>query len=244
MSSFSTRGGAQPAAVRTSVTWSGSAKANIPGAFGTGFGRGGKCCAPAVIGTSIHGFSASARQHTSAMRAFGAALRRILVKAASLSPKNITPKAEVNKSYSSSAAVAGSTCRQSILVMPAVLARLLPSASIGPEMSNPTTRPEKFTARANSSVGAPQPQPISTTRFVQDQTHRSYDAIILSLSCKSRPDRIFGRDRAALYQRMGEAVRGNETPQGEYDAATGAAGFELLGHSVDNYAWTGAISCD
>src|SRR5512137_1399844 len=48
--------------------------------------------------------------------------------------------------------------------MPAALARLLPSASIGPEMSNPATRPEGPTASANSSVGAPQPQPISTTR--------------------------------------------------------------------------------
>ena len=98
------------------------------------------------------------------MRASGAAPRRILVKAATPSPKNITPNAEVNKSYSSSAAVAGSTCRQSTLAMPAALARLSPSASIGPEMSNPTTRPEGPTARANSSVGAPQPQPISTTR--------------------------------------------------------------------------------
>ncbi len=48
--------------------------------------------------------------------------------------------------------------------MPAAFARLSPSASIGPEMSNPTTRLEGPTARANSSVGAPQPQPISTTR--------------------------------------------------------------------------------
>src|SRR5262245_36507734 len=78
------------------------------GAFGTGFGRGGRCRAAVVIGTSIHGFPASVRQHTSAMRAYGAAARRILAKAATLSPKNITPKAEVNKSYSSSAAVAGS----------------------------------------------------------------------------------------------------------------------------------------
>jgi hypothetical protein len=37
------------------VTWSRSAKANIPGEFGTGFGRGGRCCAVAVNGTSIHG---------------------------------------------------------------------------------------------------------------------------------------------------------------------------------------------
>src|SRR5262249_6880509 len=101
---------------------------------------------------------------TSAMRASGAAARRILVNAATRSPKNITPKAEINKSYSSSAAVAGSACRQSILVMPAARARLSPSASIGPEMSNPATRPEGPAARANSSVGAPQPQPISTIR--------------------------------------------------------------------------------
>jgi hypothetical protein len=47
MSSFSKPGGAQPAAVTTSITWSRSAKANIPGAFGTGFGRGGRCCAAA-----------------------------------------------------------------------------------------------------------------------------------------------------------------------------------------------------
>jgi hypothetical protein len=100
----------------------------------------------------------------SAMRASGAAARLILVNAATRSPKNITPKAEINKSYSSSAAVAGSACRQSTLAMPAALARLSPSASIGPEMSNPATRPEGPTARANSSVGAPQPQPISTTR--------------------------------------------------------------------------------
>src|SRR3974390_2759563 len=52
------------------------------------------------------------------MRASGVAARRILVKAATLSPKNIVPKAEVSKSYSSSAAVAGSTCRQSTLVRP------------------------------------------------------------------------------------------------------------------------------
>ena len=164
MSSFSKRGAAQPAAVRISVTWSRSAKANIPGAFGTGFGRGGKCCATAVIGTSIHGFSASVRQLTSAMRASGAALRRILAKAATLSPKNITPKAEVNKSYSSNAAVAGSACRQSTLAIPAAVARLSPSASIGPEISKPVTRPVGHTARANSNVGAPHPQPISTTR--------------------------------------------------------------------------------
>src|SRR5215472_3229221 len=124
MSSFSKRGGAQPAAVRTSVTCSRSAKANIPGAFGTGFGRGGRCLATAVIGTSIHGFSASVRQHTIAMRASGVAAPRILAKAATLSPKNIVPKAEVSKSYSSSAAVAGSACRQSTLARPAALAPL------------------------------------------------------------------------------------------------------------------------
>src|SRR5262249_31475336 len=126
MSSVSKRGGVQPAAVRTSVTCSGSAKANIPGAFGTAFGRGGRGRATAVIGTSIHGFSASVRQHTSAIRASGAALRRMLVNAATLSPKNITPKAEVNKSYSSRAATAGSACRQSTLAMPAVVPRLPP----------------------------------------------------------------------------------------------------------------------
>ena len=71
------------------------------------------------------------------MRASGVAARRILVKAATLSPKNIVPKAEVSKSYSSSAAVAGSLCRQSILARPAALARLSPSASIGAEMSIP-----------------------------------------------------------------------------------------------------------
>src|SRR5262249_33333334 len=164
MSSFSKRGDAQPAVVTTSVTWSRSAKANIPGAFGNGFGRGGRCRAAAVIGTSIHGFSANERQHTSAMRASGAAARRILANPAPRSPKNITPKAETKKTYPSSAAVAGSACRQSTLAMPAALARLSPSASIGPEMSNPATRPEGPTARANSSVGAPQPQPISTIR--------------------------------------------------------------------------------
>ncbi len=36
-------------------------------------------------------------------RASGVAARRILVKAASLSPKNIVPKAKVSKSYSSGA---------------------------------------------------------------------------------------------------------------------------------------------
>jgi hypothetical protein len=110
------------------VTCCGSANANIPEAFGTGFGRGGRCRATAVIGTSIHGFSANVRQHTSAMRAEGAAPRRMLVKAATLSPKNITPKAEVSKSYSSKAAAAGSACRQSTLPMPAALARLSASA--------------------------------------------------------------------------------------------------------------------
>src|SRR5262249_4157791 len=63
-SSFSSRGVAQLAVVRTSVTRSGSAKANTPGAFGAAFGRGGRWRETAFIGTSIHGFSASARQHT------------------------------------------------------------------------------------------------------------------------------------------------------------------------------------
>ena len=43
-----------------------SVKATIPGAFGTDFGRGGRSCATAVIGTSIHAFSVSVRQYTSA----------------------------------------------------------------------------------------------------------------------------------------------------------------------------------
>jgi hypothetical protein len=67
-------------------------------------------------------------------------------------------------------ALAGSACRQSTLAMPAALARLSPSASIGPEMSNPATRPEGFAARANSSLGD-----MSNFRSIRDQ-HLAADA--------------------------------------------------------------------
>lgn len=54
-------GGAQPAAVSTSATRSGSAKTNIPGACGIAFRRGGKCEEAASIGTFMQGFSATGR---------------------------------------------------------------------------------------------------------------------------------------------------------------------------------------
>jgi hypothetical protein len=53
-----------------------SAKANIPGAFGTGFGRGGGWRATAFSGTCIQRFSSSCRQHTNAIRAPVLAARR------------------------------------------------------------------------------------------------------------------------------------------------------------------------
>jgi len=68
-----------------SVHW-GLAKANMPGAFGVPFGRGGRCCATAFIGASIQGFSARPRQHANAMRT--PAARRMFVKAPTMSPKN------------------------------------------------------------------------------------------------------------------------------------------------------------
>ena len=55
----------------------GSAKANIPGAFGTAFGRGGRWRATAFIGTCIHGFSSSCRQHANDIRAPVLAARRM-----------------------------------------------------------------------------------------------------------------------------------------------------------------------
>jgi len=82
--------------VGTSATCSGSANANIRGACGADFGRGGRWHATAFIGTSIHGFSASGRQQTIAMRALALAARRMLVNAPTGSPKNIEPKAEVS----------------------------------------------------------------------------------------------------------------------------------------------------
>jgi hypothetical protein len=85
-------------------------------------------------------------------------------KAATGSPKNIVPKFDASKSNPSSAAVAASACRQPILAMPAAMARACPSASIGAEMSSAATRPAGPTARASSSVVAPQPQPMSSTR--------------------------------------------------------------------------------
>jgi hypothetical protein len=86
------------------------------------------------------------------------------VNAATGSPKNMTPKADTSRSNSSSAAVAASASRQSTLARRAASARAFPSANIGAEMSSAATRPVGPTARAKSSVVAPQPQPTSSTR--------------------------------------------------------------------------------
>jgi hypothetical protein len=81
-------------------------------------------------------FSVIGRQHTNAIRALGLAARRMWAKAATGSPKNITPKFDASKSNPSSVAVAASACSQSMLAMPAASARACPSASIGAEMSS------------------------------------------------------------------------------------------------------------
>jgi hypothetical protein len=47
------------------------------GAFGTAFGRGGRWRATAFIGTCIHGFSSSCRQHANDIRAPVLAARRM-----------------------------------------------------------------------------------------------------------------------------------------------------------------------
>ena len=87
------------------------------------FGRGARCAETASIGTFIHGFSVTGRQHTNTMRAPSLAALRIWAKAATGSPKNITPKFDTSKSYPPSAAVAGSASCQSTLAMPAPSAR-------------------------------------------------------------------------------------------------------------------------
>jgi hypothetical protein len=76
------------------------------------------------IGNSIHGFSESSRQHTNAIRAPGLAALRMWTKAATGSPKNITPKFDTSKSNSSRPAVAASACCQSTLAMPVASARI------------------------------------------------------------------------------------------------------------------------
>ena len=75
------------------------------------------------IGTFTHGFSATGRQLTNTIRAPSLAALRICAKAATGSPKNITPKFDTSKSYPLSAAVAGSASCLSTLAMPAPSAR-------------------------------------------------------------------------------------------------------------------------
>ena len=125
---------------RTSETRCGSVKANIPGAFGIGFGRGGKWRETAFIGTSIHGFSASRRQHTNLIRAPEPEELRMLAKAATGSPKNIMPKADVSKSKPSSVVVAASACRQSTLAMPVAVARAFPQPALAQRCPTPCAR--------------------------------------------------------------------------------------------------------
>src|SRR5262249_37299358 len=100
------------------------------------------------------------------MRASGVAARRILVKAATRSPKNIVPKAEVSKSYSSSAAAAGSACRQSTLARSAALVAPLtlsqrPPGNVEPPHPARPAHGARKPQRGRAAAAADIPHPLA-----------------------------------------------------------------------------------
>ncbi len=150
----------KPAVERISATFCRSPKAKGPGAFGSA-GAGCTMSRIAAIGSRTQSFSCAPRQHTKASRPPGFNARRICVKAATGSSKNITPKREKRRSKcpAGSGAVAASALRNST-GMPAGVAVRAISTSCS-DMSTPRTYPPAPTRSASGKVEVPDPQPIS-----------------------------------------------------------------------------------
>ena len=155
-----------PASASIERTRLGSAKANGPGATGSGGATGGRNGSAACSGACIHGFSSRGRQQTKARRpppGFNDA--RTLVNAATGSLKNITPKREnaASKRPCPRAPVCASSFRKATCKSGAERGRRRATSSMGSEISTPKTKPVGRTRAARASEVWPHPQPMSMT---------------------------------------------------------------------------------